>query len=629
MTSIIVQTDTLAVSSQSGGSARITAVAFNRDNRPVANANILFDVQPRVASFRELVRTTDASGMAVSVLDIPEGTAIGTLRVVASACEKSGEVGVTVVSGRSNKPVSVVVLEADPSTVGNAVDTNINLKASVFDSDNQAMNDINVLFVTEVGQVSPLVEVTRPYGSENGVATSLLRVPAGTFEQDFFVTALAGGVTGRTRITVVQGRIPPGGKLPNVPPGKPASLLLSASPARIQVAGTGGTDLASISARVLDNNGQPLSGVRIYFSVVPGESAPGAVILAPTQATPATPDTQSRCPIDAPFAVSDSAGFAIVQLKAGSQSGPVTVQACADTVSNDIAVALVEKQPLVAISAGPVARIRISLNPRFIDNNDGTYLSTLSASMVDAQGNAVEDGTPVVFEVVLRRRCVGGPADGTPCSSDAVCNGGACLPDESDPAAGVVITNGAVTNSLPPCDVSQFTSQTGIPVVPQPGNAVTCLKFTPHMQGTEVWVRARSGGVVNAVNGEVITLPGVVGSLTASVRPSTIRVDDTNDGAAVVRVTAVDDLGQPVENVRVRFSTNIGTIDRSALTDANGEAVATLVVPAGTPSGTLTLRITGGGVSLNAIDVPVVNVAGTPTPTPGEGDRAGALEFVG
>ena len=58
---IIVQTDTPNISSQSGGSAKISAVVFDSNNMRVARVNVLFDDQPRIGTFGELVVATDDS----------------------------------------------------------------------------------------------------------------------------------------------------------------------------------------------------------------------------------------------------------------------------------------------------------------------------------------------------------------------------------------------------------------------------------------------------------------------------------------------------------------------------------------------------------------------------------------
>lgn len=599
---MIVQTDTLNVSSQAGGTANITAVVFNSDNLPVSNVNVLFDVQPRVANFTRLVVETDGNGVAQTELSIPENSTLGSLLVSASACagRVTSAVTINVVSGASTKPVKTVVLQADPSTVGTLSGGTVSLTAAVFDADNVPVNGIDVLFVTSIGKVTPLTDRTKAVGSQEGIASSLLEVPVGAPISPYSVIAFAGGSSGSVSITVVSGRGSPGQVVQGVPPGEPAGISLGASPTGIVVAGTGGTELATITGRVFDNNGNALTGVPVHYHVVAAESAPGAVILPATTPTPQgspTPVPTTKCAPDDPVVSSDNAGFAYIQLRSGPQPGPVTVAACVDTIINDEPAALSEQQAVVVITSGPVNHISLSINARFIDNNDGTSLTTVSALVTDAQRNTVEDGVVVYFEVLSANDSIG--------------------------------ISTAVTNTEPPCDVSQFVTQTGEPISPQPGDAIACLKYGSNQAGTEVQVRASVGGVVNAQDGQPLLLPGVIGDLEASVNPSTVTVYSTKDGLATITATAFDAEQAPLPNVRVRFTTSIGSVDQSILTDENGEATATLTIPMGTPSGTATLRIAGGGLLIQDISVPIVNVGSGITPTPAPSGQPAAIQFIG
>lgn len=607
---IIVQTDTPNISSQTGGSAKISAVVFDSNNIRVARVNVLFDDQPRVGTFGELVvATDDETGTAATTLTIPPGTSFGTLSVSASACGISGNVTVNLVSGVSTKPVATVVLQADPSTVGSLVGGTVNLTAAVFDADNTPINGLDVLFVTPAGHVSPLTARTKVAGSQSGIATSVLQIPAATPEGKLTISALAGGVTGATTITVVPGRVPPGTINPGVPPGEPAGISLSASPTGIQVSGTGGTELATVIGRVFDNNGNPLSGVPVHYHVVTAQSAPGAAILAVTTPEPTaspTPVPETLCQPDDPVAVSDVAGFAVIQVHSGTQPGPVTVAACTDTTVDGVPAPITEQSTLVTVSSGPVSRLNVAINNVFSDNNDGTLLTMVSAIVTDAQGNAVQDGTAVFFEVL--------PLDAT------------------DPARNVALVGSSITNASPPCDVTQFESQTNIPISPEPGDAISCLKFPSYLQGVEIRVRVTAAGVTNSVDGQALTLPGFLGDLAATVIPSTVLVTAADAGLAKVQATAYDANLDPLRNVRVRFTTTVGTIDRSVLTGEDGVANATLTIPAGTPSGTATLRVSGGGLLIANIAVPIDNSGGavTPTRTPGgETNEAAAMQFIG
>ena len=630
---IIVQTDTTNVSSQAGGVALITAAVFDSNNLPVSNINILFDVQPRVASFNPQVNVTGGEGQppgqTTTHLTIPPNSSFGTLNVTASACGKVGTVGINVVSGVSTKPVTSVVLQADPSTIGTQSGGTIALTAAVLDADNKPINGIDVLFITSIGKVSPLVDRTKITGAQSGIASSTLQIPIGAVLQDYTISALAGGVSGSTKITIVPGRGTGGTINPGVPPGQPASINLGASPTRLQVAGTGGTDIATVIGRVFDNNGNALGGVRVYYHVVAAQSAPGAFILPVTTPTPSgtpTPQPATQCSPDDPSAVSDVAGFALIQVRSGPQPGPVTVAACADTTIYSVASALIEQQALLTVTSGPVARIALTINNRDVDDNDGTLLTTASALVTDAQGNVVEDGTPISFAILLRHVCSGGTNDGQPCVSNSTCTGGSCVEDDTDPSRNVTISSNATTNGLPPCDVSQFPGQTGIPVTSQSGTAITCIKYPSLQAGSEIMVRASVANIASSLNSEALTLPGVVADLEATVNPSTVSVSSTSDGLAAVRASVLNAQSDGVENVRVHFATTIGTIDRSVLTDANGDALATLAIPAGTASGTATLRVSGGGLQIPNISVPVVNSSGTPTPS--VGSQPAGIQFV-
>ncbi len=621
---ILVQTNALSLSAQDGGVATITAVVFDSNNLPVSNVNILFDEQPRIGTFSRVVASTDANGLAVSNLTIAPGSPSNVLVISAAACGQAGSTSVEVVSGKGVKPVKSVVLQLDQPIIGSDTGGLVNVTATVLDGDNAPINGVDVLFTSTKGQFNPLIDRSRLFGSQGGVAASLLEVKPGVGGGTVIgIEALAGGVTGAVGLSVVAGQGPNGVGLPGVDSGKPASVQLASSPSRIQVANGGGIDLSSVTARIFDNNGQALSGTRVYFHVVAaGTTSTGALILPPTLPDPPpTPVANSGCSASDPYTISNQAGFAIVQLKAGNKPGTVKVQACVDTSVQGLAQPLISEQTVVAVTAGTVDRITVAISPVLVNNGDGFGQSIISAALIDSAGNAVEDGTPASFEVVTRKVCVGGPADGDSCTVSSTCGTGTCSDDPTDPARNVLITNSPITNSTPPCI-------TLIPaLVTQPGTAMTCIRFPLSLQGSELLVRASSNGVQNSVAGQVVTLPGEIGVLDVNVSPSPIRVSDLADSVVIVRASVSTATLTPAENVRVRFSSSIGSIERSDLTNADGEAQVTLVIPAGTPSGAVILRVSGGGLVNDPISVPLINVGGS-TPTPGSSAQPAALAFV-
>src|SRR5262249_37138000 len=170
-----------------------------------------------------------------------------------------------------------------------------------------------------------------------------------------------------------------------------------------------------------------------------------------------------------------------------------------------------------------------------------------------------------------------------------------------------------------PCDTTQFTQQTGIPVTAQPGNATTCLTFPLNQAGTDLQVQVESGGVTSL---RTVTLPGAVGDLVAVANPSTVVVTDTQPGASVIPAVVRDNDGTPVRNAKITFETPLGSFRSTqppfittALTDGNGVATATLTIPVGTPGQDIKVLVYGGGRSrLLALEGPIAIDSNAPQP---------------
>jgi hypothetical protein len=210
------------------------------------------------------------------------------------------------------------------------------------------------------------------------------------------------------------------------------------------------------------------------------------------------------------------------------------------------------------------------MNDKFVDNNDGTYLTTLTAIITDARGNLVEDGTPAFFEVLSI--------------------------SEDDEASGRVGVRGfASTNDAPPCDVSRFPAQTGERVTPQPGSAITCVTFPIGQQATDLRLRVESLGVDSI---HTATLPGTISDLFISANPSIVQVTPEQDGITVVTAIVLDGNGNGVANVKIRLLSDLGTFANGPfiLTDADGVGSETLTIPRGSQEGTINVDGFGGGV---------------------------------
>ena len=157
----------------------------------------------------------------------------------------------------------------------------------------------------------------------------------------------------------------------------------------------------------------------------------------------------------------------------------------------------------MTVQGAPAAFIQVDLfeNNR-TDNGDGTFSSVLSALVTDSSGVVVGDGVPVEFSLV-------------------------------NPISGVSVTSPGFTNQVQPCSVN-FT------VVPQPGDALSCVKYTQGLQGSTVQVRARvknaAGNVIESVRS--ITLPDSRPTATATItRTPTITPTATVTPTSTTTVT--------------------------------------------------------------------------------------------
>ena len=633
VTTIFMETDPFTVSSQNGGIVNVFAFAFDQDNRPLNGVNLLFNFTPKIGRLRPISTTTHRitfpdgkaeDGVAQVQIVVPPGVAApGPVIVTASAGDVEGSVTFNITAGAATVKIETVLAQISDATCGTDVGGGLTLSAIVFDADNKPINDVNVLFVTPVGEVIPLTSVTRLINGQAGTAQTTLQIPAGApvLSDDsghilpYTITARAGGIEGTVQVFVVPGREEcRAGTGANQEEGEAASVTLSGSPNRVRARGAGAREVSSIVATVFDNLGARLNLAEVRFSLSSLSSADGALLLpvnvrggycsaprAKTCADATECDPGATCDVDPRnrfAAFTDRAGNAQIQLRSGTGLGTVTVlaeipsalgdeftQPCTNPRTPDERC-IISNGVVITVTAGLPGRLSLVVNTSAIDNNDGTALTTISAIVTDGQGNTVENGTPVSFTVVK-------------------------LSDDDDVSQRVGIVGFPVTNAVPPCDVTQYEQQTGFPVVAQPGTATTCLTFPTVQAGTDVQVQVESGSITSK---RTITLPGSVADVVAVANPATVVVTSTTPGTSVIMAVVRDGDGNPVRNSRMIFETPIGSFRTGTepnffitdLTDANGVASATLTIPTGTPQQDIKVLVYGGGISrVGAIQLPI------------------------
>ncbi len=107
------------------------------------------------------------------------------------------------------------------------------------------------------------------------------------------------------------------------------------------------------------------------------------------------------------------------------------------------------------------------------DNGNGTLTTVIAATVTDSIGNPVPDGTAVFFSI-------------------------------SGNTQGAVVNSPSGTNGAPPCDVSNFQSDTGVTVLDQAGVAHTCVTYPTASSGAQNTLDASSGA---ASDSQTFNLP--------------------------------------------------------------------------------------------------------------------------
>lgn len=103
------------------------------------------------------------------------------------------------------------------------------------------------------------------------------------------------------------------------------------------------------------------------------------------------------------------------------------------------------------------------------DNGNNTLTTVIAATVSDSLGNPVPDNTKVFFSIV-------------------------------GSTFGSVISSPSGTNQDPPCDVSNFVTDTGVTVLNQPGTAHTCVTYPKAAFPNTIQVRGDSGAASQTSN---------------------------------------------------------------------------------------------------------------------------------
>jgi adhesin/invasin len=480
----------------------ITASLVDPNGDAVANRPVTFGVESAEISPQTV--TTEPDGKAIAYL---KSSTAGTKTVTAAGAGALGEVDVTFTGFTFN-------ISADPQSITAGLDST-EISAQLLDSDLDPVTGAVVNFSATLGQIA-----------DSGVTNSLgqARVwfsSTSTGTAVITATALLGDTLEvSSSISVEIGSSPS------------ANLVLTANPRVVKV--NGGT--STLTAVVTDANLNPVANASVGFRLLSGPH--GGENLNPATAT------------------TSGNGLATTTFTAGS---------IASAAVNDVDIMAfipgigVESEVVEMTIAGAPKHITVgySLPPK---TQDGSYSLSVAAIVSDISGNAVVDGTLVLFSI--------------------------------NPVIGAITSPVATTN----------------------GQATTSLIYPPSQAGTAVSLLAESGGIsADAVN---LVLPGASGVI-ANVELEAADNSILADGQSQTSVTALveDPNGSPVGDVVVQFQSQLGSIQSPVKSEPKsiggtenpnwGKATTTLTSRADTTTSGLLDQITAvaGGITSDPIDI--------------------------
>ena len=158
------------------------------------------------------------------------------------------------------------------------------------------------------------------------------------------------------------------------------------------------------------------------------------------------------------------------------------------------------------------------------------------------------------------------------------------------------------------------------------GQAVVTLTIPAGTPAGTVTVTASAQGVEMTIEIPIIGPTGQPLNVVLAASPLTI--DGALGGTSAITAFVFDENNLPLEGLTLLFTTTGGTVDPvTATTNAAGQTVVTLTIPAGTPDGTVTVTGTVQGVS-GSVDITLLAGAGGGPGGPGGGLVPASIECI-
>jgi len=330
---------------------RVTITVRDRLGNPMPNQTINLSVSPAQGRFEDLQGNiiTQISSGATGTVDVVyrSGTRAGSVTLTASVGAISGQAVITLVAGSP----ATIELVAVPTTAPADGQTEIRVTATVKDAFGNAVPNVQVQFTS-----TPALTITPPMVTTNDTGQATVSVTAPRTAGSYLLRAQVGTISATLSLTF-------GASSPSVMSLSASRTNLVVSlPPRPEYAGLTVYSRTEITATVVDENNNPVSGVVVQFNASAGT----------IQAT----------------AITDAAGVARAAYVAPpSPTGQVTINAQSGAASGSL---------ILDILPGPPAQVTVVANPLMVPA-DGRSQIAVTARVRDANGNPVADGTTVFF----------------------------------------------------------------------------------------------------------------------------------------------------------------------------------------------------------------------------------------
>ncbi|KAA3600927.1 MAG: hypothetical protein DWQ06_08895 [Calditrichaeota bacterium] len=337
-------------------------------------------------------------------------------------------------------------------------------------ADGNAVNNKSINFAPVLGSVTPQNVLTESFswGGENFEGAARV-IYTGLQESGTEVITIT---VNQTDGATLQDSI----AFSVVSTATPASIDIDVSSNEVQVKGTGGTETITVQAIVYDGTGQPVTaGQEVEFSFISVPNGNDPLNDQPVLFT-TNNSAQHHFGENPITSTTNNAGIANIQMTSGTDNGPISIRASIPSANINAGYSQ------IVITSGPPANIFVGYAPAGENIGGGLWKTEVSASVVDAYDNPVQDSTAVFFTTdendffkIIRR--IPGTAGNPPVQCEVV--------DLQNPVSGseVNIGGAAVTFNESPLGGDQTK-----------GVAYTELTYRGFETNGEVWVFASAAG---------------------------------------------------------------------------------------------------------------------------------------